>query len=217
RDAVLEITVRPAAGSWELGDDPRGRVDRALTDAINAELATLYERAGRGKFALASYQGAIAVRIDGVSVTEYGATKETRDVTEVRFQRFGFEYAVTLSQAKQTEGGLPAEAVDAALAAFSFLSPLDATEQRYSDHERGFALRSPGGDWELLERPFSEREPLALRTRDGRGEVTVEVLDGASVRAAVDARIAKRREASRHLSALEVADATQDGSKVVRF
>ncbi len=217
RDAVLEVTVRPAAGSWELGDDPKGRVDRGLTDAINAELATLYERAGRGRFSLAPYQGDLVVRVDGITVTEYGAGRETRSVTEVRFQRFGFEYAVTLSQGKQAQGTLPAEAVDAALEAFSFLSPLDATAKRYSDHERGFALRSPGGDWELLERPFSEREPLALRTRDGRAEVTVEVLDGASARQAVDGRIAKRRETSRYLSALEVGAAAQDGSDVVRF
>lgn len=217
RDAVLEVTVRPAAGSWELGDDPRGRIDRSLTDAIGAELATLYERAGRGKFSLASYQGAVVVRIEGLSVTEYGAGKETREVTEVRFQRFGFEYAVTLSQGKQAEGSLSAEAVDAALGAFSFLAPLQRTEQRYSDHERGFALRSPGGDWELIERPFSEREPLTLRTRDGRAEVTVEVLEATSPRAAVDGRIAKRRETSRYLEALEVSEATQDGSQVVRF
>ncbi len=216
QDALLEVTVRPAVGTWDLAD-PRGRLAREVTDGISAEQATFYQRAGRGRFGVADYQHDRVVRIDGLTVTEYGAGRAQRSVSELRFHRFGLEYALTLSLSKETAQSLPAEAQEAAFAAFSFLPPLERTDHTYSDFDRGFMLRVPGEGWQLIDRPFEERRPLLARTRDGRAEVSVVVLEGSDPRQAVEKDIAERRRRSRYLEGERIERSELDGADVVKF
>jgi len=214
--AWVEVSVRPGADEWAL-DPVRGRMDREVTEAIRDEHKVRYARVSGGRYGVVNFQGAPVVRVERFTLGEHGADRgQVSLATEVRFRRFGLEYAVTYVADK--EAWPQDEAViDAALGAFSFLPPLEVTAGGYSDLERGFAFALPGPEWAVAARPFDEAEPVTASTRDGRAEVIVRLVAGDDARAAVDAAFEARRKRSRYFAKERAREAEQGGRSAVEF
>ena len=217
-DTTLSVSVRPAEGGpWQLSTDARFRAPREVGEAFEADLQAAYAKVTRPKVEVGTLYGAPVYRLSNVAVTEYGADKnDTRVLTELRFRRFGLEYALTLSLRKDAQE-LASEELGRIQRAFTFLEPVSLDDERYSDFERGFAIERPNGDWDLQAHPFSETRPLMMTTAGGRGEVTVRVIADTNADGVVQKLMRSHRERSRHFSKDSITAEKQDGSPVVRF
>lgn len=213
RDATIGVYVRRAAG--DLPADLTKQLPRDLTDDIIADFQARYARGqGSPKVSGGTLFDAPVLRIEGTA-TEFGSTT-ARKVTELRFRRFGLEYAVCYAVAPADEGAL-AHQVGAIFESFSFLPTVTATADAYADYGRGFAVARPNGDWQVLSAPFDEEAPVRLQSADGRAEVAVTVSGGTDADAAVRALFDKRKAGSRHFDAAPVEEAQVSGTAVRRF
>lgn len=213
RDAQLMVSVRPAVGEWSF--DPR--TNRSEPDDIVRDLNAQYAKVQNPRPEPQSLWGAQVYRIPNVKVTEFGEAQQEKTLHEVRFRRFGLEYAVSLLVGRADQGALQPH-VDELLQAFTFLAPLSEKSGTVIDFTRGYGMASPGADWKMISRPFEDDIPLRFSYDDGRSEVWVQVVKGKrSASDIVGDLIADRRKNSAYFQIGDQGKAVRDGLEVVTF
>lgn len=213
RDASLMVSVRPATGEWTFDS----RANKGELEEITRDLEAQYAKVAGNRPAPVELWGSPVYKLTNLRVTEFGEGKEEKSLHEVRFRRYGLEYAVTLLVGRADQGALVPHA-DALLGSFSFLAPVWEQDGAVIDFTRGYAIASPGGEWQLESRPFEEDQPLRLVFDGGRGEVAVQVIKGKrDANEIVGDLIAERRNSSSYFDIKDQGKAERDGLEVVTF
>ncbi|MGE0708897.1 MAG: hypothetical protein AB7N76_22635 [Planctomycetota bacterium] len=213
RDAIMMVRVRPAEKLWTFDRLEKNDVQKHFSD----ELSTFFRRIGGIKLGPATLHGAPVYRFDKAQAEVYGADKDQkRTIHELRFQRFGLEYALTISIGKDDAGALEHE-LEPAFNAFSFLPALDFDKERYSDHARGFSLTLPVEGWRMRVSPFNDDRPLVLENSDGRAVLEAEVASGRDPEELVRAKLAERKARSKRMAQEKVENDRLNGSEIIRF
>lgn len=216
-DADLSVSVRPVVSPWTIPTTGRFEVPRSVLEQIQADVSMFYARPVRATVAVGSYRECPVFRVAPVTVATFRQPKGgDRTMSEMRFQRFGFEYAVTYTVKKADEGVMRHEA-NKALASFSFLPPLSSSDGFYGDYAQGFALRTPNEDWTVRASPFHETRPVRLTTAGERGEVSVQVVQGRDALVAVSDMLAKRKAKSKYFRNATQSEGVQGGIPIARF
>ncbi|HBP21258.1 MAG TPA: hypothetical protein DEA08_26155, partial [Planctomycetes bacterium] len=213
RDAVFTVRVRPVKKAWTFDKEEA----RSLNSEFGDELGRMYRRFSQARTVESTLYGAPVYRLDKGSVENYGAPdRARRRFWEVRFQRFGFEYALSISVADEDAGALESE-LEPVFRSFSFMPALESDEQSYSDLARGFALSVPVEGWTKKTWPFDDARPIELRNNDGRVLLEVEVAAGRDPEELVRSRINQRRRRSTRIRNVEVKADRLNGAEIVRF
>lgn len=219
RDATLSVYIRRAAA--DLPADLT-RLPKDVSDDIAADFGTRYSRAAGQKYTGTTLFGAPALKIES-EVVEFGKKdKDKRKVTELRFRRFGLEYAISYSVAPADEGAL-AHQVGQLFESFSFLPAISSSPDSYADYGRGFRLDRPNAEWQLLTAPFDEENPARLITSGGkpgapdRAMVTVVCTSGVAADAVLQDHFKKRKSNNRNFVPPTLEESKQGGGKVFRF
>jgi tetratricopeptide (TPR) repeat protein len=212
RDATLGVFVRRAAAPIELGPD--GQLPQPIADDVREDFTGRYAAANGGEPQVARLHDTPVLRIEGTA-KEFGSDVE-RKVVELRFRRYGLEYAISYSVAPDDEGAL-AHQVERLFESFSFLPTFQATPERYVDYGRGFGVSRPNGDWVLTSLPFDEEAPARLATKDGRAEVTFQLHASTDAEAVLRGLLTKRQQSSRHFTGGPLEDVVRGVSTVKQF
>lgn len=219
RDATLAVYIRRVAA--DLPAD-LSRLPRDVSDEVAADLGARYARAGNPKCSASTLFGAPVLKLEA-EVVEFGKKdKDKRKVTELRFRRFGLEYAISYSVAPADEGAL-AHQVGQLFESFSFLPAISSSPDSYADYGRGFRLDRPNAEWQLLTAPFDEESPARLITSGGkpgapdRAVVTVTCTSGVAADAVLQDHFKKRRSNNPRFVPPTLEEGKQGGAKVFRF
>ena len=219
RDANLGVYIRRAAG--DLPAD-LGRLPKEVNDEIALDFGARYARTSSPKPTPTTLFGAPALKLEA-EVIEFGKKeKDKRKVTELRFRRFGLEYAISYSVTPADEGAL-AHQVGQLFESFSFLPAISSAPDSYADYGRGFRLDRPNADWQLLSAPFDEESPARLITSGGkpgapdRAMVTVVCTSGVSADAVLQDQFKKRKSNNKTFEVPTLEESRQGGGKVFRF
>jgi tetratricopeptide (TPR) repeat protein len=212
RKANMLVRVRPAGKTWRFGRDEKSSVGKLISEELGTFFAKCSARPDIG-----SLHGAPVYRISDAKATPYGASKGGKLILhEVRFQRFGMEYALTITIGEDDAGALE-QALDPVFASFSFLPTLQVDKAVYSDHARSFTLKLPLDSWTMRAAPFDNDRPLTLRNGDGRVSVDVEIAAGKDVEQLVRARLDQRKRKSKGMKKEQVQHERISGTEVIRF
>jgi tetratricopeptide (TPR) repeat protein len=213
RDAALLVTVRPATSEWSFDT----RANKTEVEEITRDLTAQYAKVSNVRPLPGSWWGSPVYRLDGVRVTDFGEAQQEKALVEVRFRRFGLEYAVSLVVGKADQGTLLPRAEEL-LQVFSFLPPVSEHDGTFIDFSRGYALARPGPDWQLLTQPFHEEEPVKAVFDGGRAEVAVQLTKGKqSPTDMVQELITSRRSASPYFEIKDQGKGERDGIEVANF
>lgn len=210
RDATLGVYVRRAP---PLEFPAEGELPNAVIEDVKNDFSIRYASSAGGEPRVSQLHGTKVMQIEGTA-KEFGSEIE-RKVIEVRFRRFGLEYALCYSVAPDDEGAL-AHQVEQLFGAFSFLPTFQSTPERYADHGRGFSVGRPNGDWVLKTAPFDEELPARAVTKDGRAEVTFQ-LHASTDAESVLRGILTKRQASKHFTGGALEDVVRGLSTVKQF
>jgi tetratricopeptide (TPR) repeat protein len=214
RDATFAVYLRQVSGDWTI--DPATRqLPREVQDDVTRDLTARYARSSNARVTFGTLFDTPVVRVEGAQVVAYGSTTQKK-LTELRFRRFGIEYALAYTVTQQDEGAL-APGLDALFRSFSFLPAVTISDDEYGDYGHGLALSRPNADWTVAAAPFDDEQPVRLSTADGRAEVLVQLRPGADAEAVLRALLNKRQQGSRYFTNSTVSAADQGGVPVKRF
>lgn len=213
RDASLAVYIRQVSGTFAYDAWTRG-TPREVNDEIVADLNARYARTQGQRIVVGSFFDTPVLRVEA-QVFELGST-ELRKLTELRFRRFGLEYALAYTVHPQHEGALAA-GLSTLFEAFTFLPAVTHTTSEYSDYGRGFSISRPNEDWQLLGAPFDLELPVRIITDGGRAELNVTLHESTDPEAVVRAIMQKREKSSRFFGDAKVESGEQRGTPVKRF
>lgn len=211
--ARLALSLVPVEADFDL----TGRNGVAqLKDWIQRDLRAAYTGVRLNNPAVEQLFGADVVGVGPILVSPVGRS-EKLNLQQIRFRRYGFEYVLSLLTANDDQGKQLQEQALQLFHGFSFLPAVSRTATRYSDFGRGFSIRIPGPDWEMVDRPFSSTEPVSMKSGNGQAELTVTLSDGDNAAAFVRDMLGKRKSKSKYYSAERVQTTHLDGAEVERF
>ncbi len=214
RNASLAVFIRQVGGAgWSPSAGARA-VPKEVTDDISRTLDERYARTQGVRVSVGALFDTPVLQVEA-TVVDYGDTAQKK-LVELRFRRFGLEYALAYTVAQPDEGALSSQ-VSRLFEAFTFLPVVTHTTDEYSDYGRGFAVARANADWKLVGAPFDPDQPAYLSADGGRAELSIQVHAGTDPEAVVRGIMAKRQQSSRYFGASKVEAADHDGSAVRRF
>lgn len=214
RNASLAVFIRQLAGApWTPTPDARN-IPREVVDDIGRSLNDRYAKVQGARAIVGSLFDTPVLQVEA-TVNEYGETVNKK-LVEMRFVRFGMEYALAYTVAQADEGALSSQ-LPRLFESFTFLPVVTHTEAEYADYGRGFAIARASDEWKLVGAPFDPEQPVHLSIDGGRAELTVRVHPGTDAEGVVRTMMSKRQEKSRYFEGAKVEPAEHDGVAVRRF
>jgi tetratricopeptide (TPR) repeat protein len=168
--AVFQVRLVPPLEPVYRDVDPKN-LERVKGEAAK-ELGERFRAVKTLRVAIGTYQGAKVHRLDYQAETRvFGSRHAYR---EVRFHRGGAHYALVAYCPVDTERDAEPHLV-AALESFSFLGPVEATDEAYVSFAEGFKLARPTPDWRLSARLLDPAKPVEVLAPGPAGRYAVHV------------------------------------------
>ncbi len=180
--AVFQVRLAPALEPLYREVEPRN-LDR-LKAVAGKELEERYRSVKALRVSIDRYQGAPVWRLRYEAETRvFGSRHAYR---EVRFHRGDAHFVLVAYCPVDLERAAEAD-LEAALASFSFMGPVEATDDGYVSFAAGYRLARPAPDWRVVARVLEPAAPVEVLAPFGDARYGVNVGAAAPFRNAAEA------------------------------
>lgn len=173
KDAFVTVAVRPLANpapgnAWL---EPSNENVRKVQPECEADLKAEFEKPGSLQVSLGELFGSpvYELRYEG----NFPGETTVYQFVELRFAREGLLYVVRGGGEKKDAFKAAEPKLREAFTSFSFLASQGGDDDGYNDLVKGFGIDRPAPTWVIDTRPFDDKEPVLLKTRDGKAEIHV--------------------------------------------